>query len=85
MKKKKAIAIKYLKENLDVPIISALGEGEFAKKIIDIAIKNGIKVVENKELFKYENLFSVGSSIPEDIYNIVASILSYIIKSNSNL
>ncbi len=82
MKKKKAVAIKYLKGNFDVPLISAIGEGEFAKKIIQEAIKNGIEVVENKEFFKYEELFFVGSPIPEDVYSIVASILSYVIKSN---
>ncbi|HOJ63798.1 MAG TPA: EscU/YscU/HrcU family type III secretion system export apparatus switch protein [Spirochaetota bacterium] len=81
--KKKAVAIKYLKENLDVPVIVAKGEGDFAKKIIDEAIKNGIEVVKNSDIFKYEDLFIVGKEIPEEIYEIVASILAYVIKTNS--
>lgn len=80
--KKKSIAIKYLKENLDVPVVVAKGEGEFARKIIEEAINNGIKVVENKEIFEYYDIFIVGKEIPEDVYSIVASILAYVIKTN---
>ncbi|HNZ26602.1 MAG TPA: EscU/YscU/HrcU family type III secretion system export apparatus switch protein [Spirochaetota bacterium] len=80
--RKKAAAITYLKENLDIPIISALGSDELADKIIEKAKENGIKIFENKEFFQYEKLFDIGNEIPPEIYKIVAEILVFIIKSN---
>ncbi|MBP7554411.1 MAG: EscU/YscU/HrcU family type III secretion system export apparatus switch protein [Spirochaetes bacterium] len=80
--RKKAAAVTYLKENLDIPIISALGSDELADKIIEKAKENGIKIFENKEFFQYEKLFDIGNDIPPEIYKIVAEILVFIIKSN---
>lgn len=80
--RKKAAAITYLKENLDVPIISALGADELADKIIAKAQKNGVKILENEEFFQYEKLFEIGGDIPPEIYKIVAKILVFIINSN---
>ena len=83
MKKQiKAAAIKYKKENLDVPVISALGSGEFARKIIDDALKNGIEIMADENFFEFEQLFVPGKEIPPDVYQIVAKILSYIINTN---
>ena len=79
---KKAVAIKYLKENLYIPKISAIGNKEFAQQIIMKAKENGIKIVENEEFFEFEKLFRVGREIPAEIYEIVAEILAYILKTN---
>jgi len=80
--RKKAAAITYLKANLDVPIISALGADELADKIIAKAQENGVKILENEEFFQYEKLFDIGGDIPPEIYKIVAKILVFIINSN---
>ena len=73
--KKKAASITYLKKNYSIPIISSIGEGQFAKEIIEIAKQNGIKVVEDKNFFNYENLFKVGKPIPEGVYELVIEFL----------
>lgn len=80
--KKKAAAVKYLKEKLDVPVIAAYGTDEFADKMIKEAEKNGIEIVSNENFFKYEKLFSVDCEIPEEVYKIVADIIACIIKTN---
>jgi flagellar biosynthesis protein len=80
--KKKAAAIKYLKENLDVPVISALGYGDLADKIIKEAKDNGIKIIENKYFFNFEDLFQLNENIPEEVYKIVIDILVFIMKTN---
>jgi len=80
--KKKAAAVKYLKEKLDVPVIAAYGTDEFAAKIIKEAMKNGIEIVCNEDFFKYEKLFSINAEIPGDVYKIVADIIACIIKTN---
>ncbi|OHD11526.1 MAG: hypothetical protein A2086_08650 [Spirochaetes bacterium GWD1_27_9] len=82
MKKKKAASINYLKDDVDVPIISSLGEGDFAKEIIEVAKQNGIKIIENEEFFYFEKLFKVGEEIPQDVYQIVIDILVTILKTN---
>lgn len=81
-KDKKAAVIKYFNEQLDVPVISALGAGDFAEKIIKKALENNIKIVENNDFFKFEQLLTVGNEIPGDVYSIVANILSCILKTN---
>ena len=49
--RKRAAALTYLKKELDIPVISAMGENEFAEKIIAKAAENGVKIVENEDFF----------------------------------
>ncbi len=81
-KKKKAAAIKYLKENLETPVIAALGSDKLAEKIIEQAKINNIEIIENKNFFDYEDFFRVGHEIPFEVYKIVANIITNIIKTN---
>lgn len=78
----KATALKYSKENLDVPVIAAIGSGELAEKIIEKAKENGIKIVENSEFYDFENIFKLGEEIPPEVYGIVVEILKYILYTN---
>lgn len=80
--KKKAASISYLKEQIEVPIVSAIGEGEFAEKIIEKARENGLRIVEDKNFFQYEKFLKAGKTIPKEVYDIVIEILISIIKTN---
>lgn len=80
--KKKAAAIKYFKDNLNTPVIAALGNDDFAEKIIEEARQNGIDIIENSDFFKFENLFKIDREIPVEVYKIVANILVNIFKTN---
>lgn len=79
MKIRKAVALKY-NINLPAPIITAKGEGAFADKIIAIAKENGIVLVEDEKLVASLYRFKAGDSITEEYYEIVAEILSFILK-----
>jgi type III secretion system FlhB-like substrate exporter len=81
-KRLKAAALKYKKENLDVPVIASLGTGDFAVKIINEAVKNGIKIVQDKDFFKFEDLFIPGKEIPNEVYKIVIQILTSVLNTN---
>lgn len=81
-KKLKAAAIKYSNEKLDTPVISAIGNGEFAREIIRLAKENSINIMKNENFFDFENLFEVGKEIPFEVYKIVADILVEIMKTN---
>ncbi len=80
--KLKAASIKYFNENIDTPVITGYGTGDLAKKIIEQAKKNNVRIMENKSFFEYESLFKVGKEIPYEVYKIVADILSCILKTN---
>ncbi len=80
--KQKATAIKYFKGNLSIPVITAIGEGKIADMIIKTAINNGVEVIKDDEFFNYEKLLSNGSEIPEELYQVVAKIVSYLIRTN---
>jgi flagellar biosynthesis protein len=80
--KKKAAAVSYLKNNKEVPVISALGYNDFADKIIKEAEKNGIDIISKNDFFYFENLFKPGIEIPPEVYKIVIDILVFIIKTN---
>ena len=85
MKRKKAAALKYDK-SLSSPIVTAMGFGEFAERMIDTAIESDVPVVENEELVSTLSNVPVGENIPEELYEIVAEILAYIysIEKNKN-
>ncbi len=74
---KKTVALKY-NDDLPAPLVISKGERRLAEKILRIAKKNDIAVVEMPELL--ENLYelSIGSVIPEDLYEIVADILLFV-------
>ena len=73
----KAIAIKYNK-SLPAPFVLAKGKNGIARKIIDIAEKHDIPLMEMEDLT--ENLFSleVGGLIPEELFEIIAEILAFV-------
>jgi flagellar biosynthetic protein FlhB len=73
-----AVALKY-EEDMQAPIVMAKGKDFIALKIIEIAQKNEIPIVENKPLARslYEN-GEIGKEIPLDQYQAVAEVIKYI-------
>lgn len=80
----KAVALKYPK-NAVAPFICASGKGEVAKNILDIAQKNNIPIVENSDLTDVLTLQEIGTIIPEETWELIANIFSYIIEQDSVL
>ena len=78
----KAVALKYPK-NAAAPFICASGKGKVAENIIEIAEQNNIPIVENSELSDVLTLQEIGSIIPEETWELIANIFSYIIEVDS--
>jgi len=72
-----AVAIKYLEE-LPAPFIVAKGKHELAAKMLHIAEEHGVEIANEPELSEALYEFEVGSFIPEQMYEIIAHILSHI-------
>ena len=74
-----ACALKYKQEEMEAPKLMAKGTELFAKKIVDIARKHNIPVVENpavaRALFR---MVEVNREVPPDLYKAVAEILLFV-------
>lgn len=74
-----AVAIKYEADDMEAPVIVAMGAGVFAKRIREIAAMHRIPIIENKPLaqllFKTAEL---SREIPEDTFVAVAELLAYV-------
>lgn len=79
MDKKRAVALKYKKKET-APRIVAKGTNKVADLIIKIARENGIHVEENPILSETLMQFDVGDYIPEEVYDVVAQILAFVLK-----
>ncbi len=74
-----AIALKYDSSTMHAPRVLAKGQGYMAMRIREIAIQNGIPILERKPLARaLFKLVNVGQEIPEQFYSAVAEILAYV-------
>ncbi len=74
-----AVALKYDRAKMKAPKVVAKGRGFVAQKIIEIAHKHNVPVVENRELARtLYKLVEVGMEIPVTLYRAVAELLAYV-------
>jgi flagellar biosynthesis protein len=75
----KAVALKYIKD-LPAPFISARGKGRLAEKLLEIAEAEGIPIRIEGELAEVLFQVEVGSFIPEEMYEIIARLYTYVVE-----
>lgn len=75
----KAVALKYPK-GAEAPFVIANGKGLLAKRIIEEAHANDIKIEENTPLVEFLSEIQVGSLVPPQTWEILAQIFSVILK-----
>ena len=83
--KNRAVALKYDTENESAPVVVASGCGEVAKRIIDVAEKNGIPVYRDDSVASLMCMLEVGSSIPPELYEVVAGVYVSLLRSSKEL
>ncbi|WP_028511366.1 EscU/YscU/HrcU family type III secretion system export apparatus switch protein [Ruminococcus sp. NK3A76] len=83
--KQKAVALKYDTERENAPVVVASGCGEVAKRIIDVAEKNGIPVYRDDSAASLMCMLQVGSSIPPELYEVIAGIYVSLLRSSKEL
>ena len=76
-KMKKAAALSY-REGQEAPIVTALGKGETAERIIKTAKENDVPIFENENLVSTLIHLDLGQQIPQELYNVVAEVLVFI-------
>lgn len=81
-----AVALKYDSDTMHAPKVVAKGQDLMAQKIREIAIENGIPIIERKPLARaLYKMVQVGQEIPEQYYSAVAEILAYVYELNGKL
>lgn len=73
-----AVALKYRKEQDGAPRVVAKGVRVKAEKIKEIARQAGVPIMRNVPLAHALNRLEVGDEIPEQLYDAVAEVLSYV-------
>lgn len=73
----KAVALKYI-SSMPAPFILARGRQLQAEKIISLAEKHGIAVVNDPGLAESLFVLDIGRMIPESLFEIVAEILAFV-------
>ena len=74
----KAVALKYPK-GAEAPFVVAKGKGLLAKRILEEARSNEIKIEENTPLVEFLSEVKVGSLVPQEAWEILAQIFSVIL------
>jgi flagellar biosynthetic protein FlhB len=74
-----AIALKYDKETMMAPRVTAKGAGYIAERIKKISRENNIPLVEHKPLAQILfKVVEIGGFVPVNLYRAVAEVLAYV-------
>lgn len=76
-KPKKAVAIKYTKEDF-APLVVAKGQGYKAEKILETAKEHTVKTHKDEKLVEELTKIDLGDHIPKELYLAVAQVLVFI-------
>lgn len=73
-----AVALKYRRDEMDAPMVTAKGTGHVAERIKEIGRENDVVLVENKIVARALYEVEIGAAIPEHMFKAVAEILAYV-------
>lgn len=84
MQDRKAVALKYIEE-LPAPFIAAKGKGRIAERILEIAREEGVLIEGQEELTELLFSLEMGSFIPEELYEIIAQLYTFVLETQEKL
>jgi flagellar biosynthesis protein len=70
---------------MPAPLVVAKGRGVIAEKLIDLARKNGVPILEDRLLVETLDQLNVNQEIPPELYQVVAEILVTLYKAETGL
>lgn len=80
-----AVALGYTPDSQGAPKVLASGHGEVAKKILELARENDVHIHQDDNLATLLAQVPVGQDIPEEAYQLVAELLSFLYNSDRKL
>ncbi len=84
IKKKTAVALEYEKGD-QAPRITASGHGFVAEKIIETAKSAKVPLHKDERLAETLSGLTIGESIPEELYSVVAEVLVMVDRAENKL
>jgi len=79
-KREQAVALRYDTVQEKAPRLLAKGEGESAKKIIELAKENNIPIQKDADLLELLSKVELGQEVPPAMYKAVAEVFRFIYK-----
>jgi flagellar biosynthesis protein len=73
-----AVALRY--ERPQAPRVTAIGRGELAARIVDLAERSGVPLSQNPELAAVLAKVEIDQEIPVALYRAVAEVLAYVLR-----
>lgn len=70
-----AVALTY--DGVTAPRISAAGEGDLARQIVELALQSGVPTFNEPGLANVLSQLDVGTEIPEPLYLAVAELIAF--------
>lgn len=71
------IAVSLHYDGSNAPVVSAKGEGEIARQILEIATEHDIPIYQNSQLTQLLSRVELDNEIPRELYVAVAEIISF--------
>lgn len=80
-----AVALNYQPQADTAPRVVAKGQGELARRIVEIARENGIAIERDADLAALLAAVDLDQEIPAEAFAAVAEILGYLYRANGRL
>ncbi|MBE9487249.1 MAG: EscU/YscU/HrcU family type III secretion system export apparatus switch protein [Chloroflexi bacterium] len=77
-----AVALQYDHQVGSSPKVTASGQGQIARKIIEMAELAGVDIVQDPDLLEVLGRVPIGEEIPPELVQAVAEILAFIYRVN---
>jgi len=81
----RAVALRYDRERSRAPEVTAKGEGELARRILELARAHDVPVREDADLVELLAACDLGAEIPIELYQSVAELLAHLYRWNARL
>lgn len=73
-----AVAVEYEEKTMNAPKVTAKGQNTMAAKIVELARKNEVPVLQNIGLARSLYQVELDTEVPEDLYEAVAEVLNWV-------
>ncbi|MEO7715641.1 MAG: EscU/YscU/HrcU family type III secretion system export apparatus switch protein [Capsulimonas sp.] len=82
---KNAVALRYDAKAGDAPKVVASGKGFVAEDIVRVAKENNVHIRQDAALAGALSSLEVGSSIPPELFRVVAEVISFVYRQNGKM
>jgi flagellar biosynthesis protein len=83
--KPRAVALRHERDGASAPRVTAKGQGELARRILELARTHDVPVREDADLVELLAAAELGAEIPVELYHGVAELLAHLYRWNAEL